>query len=72
MISIVERYLRPMTPIRGNLPRGPANRPIHKQSLGGVSDQYKRKRELSRMKEKNIANLKKNIVGQQINPMQNI
>lgn len=72
MINIVERYLGTMTPIRSNLEKGPSNRPIHKQSLGGVSDQYKKKRELERMKEKSIQNLKKKIVSQQINPMQNI
>jgi hypothetical protein len=71
MISLIERYLGIPDPIKSNL-IGPSNKPIYKNSLGNVTDKYKKKRQLDKLKEKSIMNLKKNIVGQQTNPLKNI
>lgn len=71
MISLTERYLGRPVPIKSNL-AGPANKPVYKNSLGNVTDQYKRKRQLDKLKEKSIMNLKKNMIGQQTNPLKNI
>ena len=64
MISIVERYLAPMKP--------PSNKPLFKHSLGSVSGSYRKKRWLDKQKAEGIKNLKKKLISQHTNPMQNV
>lgn len=70
MLSIVERYLGSMLPLTKQ--KGPTNKPLYKGSMGNVSGEYKRKRWLEKQKVKGVENLKKKLLSQSQNPMQNI
>lgn len=48
------------------------NKPIFRKSLGGVSGRYDFKRNRDRLMQKGIDNLRKKLISQAQNPMQNV